>query len=55
MSGPKCVRFVSVEELLATCQSRLEQYKSLVASWKVRVHRAGVNEEGDEDLLQRVH
>jgi len=54
MSGPKCARFVSVEELLANCRSQLERYRSLVAAWKKRLQRAELDEGTDEEFIQGV-
>ena len=54
MSGPKCARFVSMEELLANCRSQLERYRSLGAAWKKRLRRAELDEGTDEEFIQRV-
>jgi len=54
MSGPKCARFVSVEERLASCRSQLERYRSLVAAWQKRLQRAELDEEADEEFIHGV-
>jgi hypothetical protein len=54
MSGPKSVRYVSREELLATCQLSLERYKSRSLAWLKRISRGGLGEESDESLVTSV-
>ena len=54
MSGPKSVRYISLEEIIAICEGLIARYRALSTVWLKHLETVGLGEENDKALVGKV-